>query len=79
MENPIKMGWIGGTIIFGNSHINIFNFNKKSHTPNLSYLSWAAHGAGVQARRLAARKAIGFFKKQQVGPVVSRQVNFLKK
>ena len=21
MENPIKMGWFGGTIIFGNTHI----------------------------------------------------------
>ena len=21
MENPIKMGWFGGTIIFGNAHI----------------------------------------------------------
>ena len=23
MENPIKMGWFGGTTIFGNTHINI--------------------------------------------------------
>ncbi len=30
MENPIKMGWFGGTPIFGNTHINSHTFGFKT-------------------------------------------------
>ena len=31
MENPIKMGWFGGTPIFGNTQINQFQNAKFPH------------------------------------------------
>ena len=32
MENPIKMGWFGGTIIFGNTHISkLFHCRRLNH------------------------------------------------
>ena len=28
MENPIKMGWVGGTTIFGNPHLAIWSYHR---------------------------------------------------
>ncbi len=40
MENPIKNGWFGGTIIFGNTYIDIFAF---VHLPSTKRLHiWGA-------------------------------------
>ena len=39
MENPIKMGWFGGTIIFGNTHVNDRNIFKWK-SPRVEVLSF---------------------------------------